>query len=428
MDPQLVVARPSDVGLWTRDASPLGNPIRSPRERAGVRVHTATDGRDVLINDPDGWEVDAPWLWWTGPAGSDGTGGPYGNPLVADSDDPQGLASLPAVTRCTSLICDTIAGLPWHVVRGDYERLPTPDWIGDPQATRLDGRVVGGPVNDVRLGAVEFWANWIRAALWFGDGYVYAPVRDSAGAPKPPLWQLHPHEVTIDAGAYWVGDTPLPSDSIIHLRGALPYDDGHGRGVIDVHGLDLGVAASVRSYTAGVFASGVPAGYLKSAQPNLSQDEADTLKARWMAQHGGSRRSIAVLNATTDFHAVSISPVDAGLDSARTWSLRDTALAFGLPPYMLGVPGDPATYANVESRMIELRTFSLLAWQRRIESTLDAQFARGTGLKIASEGLLRADTKTRYDSYKIAIENGWMTVDEVRALEGWPPLESAGVM
>jgi HK97 family phage portal protein len=412
------------LSLSRRAASPLGDPIRSPREGPAVHVHTATDGRDVLLNDPDGWEIDAPQLWWLGPAGGDGTGGPYGNPLVASIDgDPRGLATLPAVTRCTSIVADTIAGLPWHVIRGDYEQLPAPDWITDPQATRLDGRVVGGAgdVIDARLSAVEFWAQWIVAALWLGDGYIYAPVRDSAGAPKPPLWQLHPHAVTIDAGTYWIDEIPLPPGSVLHLRGMPPYFNGHGRGVIDSHGLELGLAATVRSYASGVFTTGVPAGYLKSSQPHLSDTDAAALKAKWLEQHGGSRRSIAVLNATTDFTPVAISPVDAQLSTAREWSLRDIAIAFGVPPYMLGVPGDSSTYANVESRMIELRTFTLLPWQRRIESTLDAELPRGTSVKIATDALLRADTKSRYESYKIAIDAGFMTVDEVRALEDRAP-------
>jgi HK97 family phage portal protein len=158
----------------------------------------------------------------------------------------------------------------------------------------------------------------------------------------------------------------------------------------------------------------------------MTAEQALDLKTKWLAQHGGSRRSIAVLNATTEFTPVAISPVDAQLNNAREWSNRDTALAFGVPPYMLGVPGDSSTYANVESRMIELRTFTHLPWQRRIESTLDAEFARGTGLKIATDALLRADTKTRYESYKVALEAGFMTVDEVRALEDRAPLGNVG--
>jgi HK97 family phage portal protein len=418
------------VSLFRRAASPLGTPIGSPRERGPrATVHTATDGRDVLLNDPDGWEVDQPWLWFTGPKGSNGSGGPYGNPLVSGIEgDPTGLAALPAVNRCTSIIADTLAGLPWRIVRGEYEQLAPPDWIVDPQATRLDGRVVAdGGLLDARLSGVEFWCQWIVAALWFGDGYVYAPVRDAAGAPKPPLWQLHPYRVSIEAGTYWVGDVPLPPGSILHLRGMPPYYNGQGRGVIDVHGLALGLAATVQTYAAGVFASGVPAGFLKSSQPNLSQEAATALKTAWLAQHGGAARSIAVLNATTDFTPVQISPVDAQLGNAREWSLRDTAIAFGVPPYMLGVPGDSSTYANVVDRMLELTRFTHLPWARRIEGALSAELPRGTNLKIALDGLLRADTKSRYDGYKIAIEAGFMTVDEVRALEDRPPFGEQGV-
>ena len=128
-------------------------------------------------------------------------------------------ATLPAVTRCTSIIADTLAGLPWHVLKG-YDQLPTPDWLTDPQAVRLDGRVVAGDLDaEVRLSAVEFYTNWVTAALWLGDGYIYVPVRDSAGQPKPPLWQLHPLDVAIRDGRYYVGEVELAAGSILHLRG-----------------------------------------------------------------------------------------------------------------------------------------------------------------------------------------------------------------
>jgi HK97 family phage portal protein len=415
------------VGLFRKRAAelePPGSPIDTVR--AGTRVRIATDGRDVLLNTPDGWEQDQPWLWWMGPAGGDGTGGPFGQPLTRD--DPFGLSAMAAVGRCTTLICDTTAGLPWYVRRGDYERLPVPAWITDPQALRIDGRVVDpARVWDCRLSGVEFWANWICAALWFGDGYVYAPVRDAAGAPAPPLWQLHPCDVTIEEGTYWVGEIPLPSSSVLHLRGALPYWDGHGKGVISTYGAELGLASTVRSYAAGVFTSGVPAGYLKSSQPSMTADQAQALKSAWLAQHGGSKRSIAVLNATTEFHPISISPVDAQLNSAREWSLRDIAMAFNVPAYMMGVAGDSSTYSNVESRHRELAQFTLMPWINRIEGVLSAEFPAGTWLKIDTNGLQRADTATRFDAYKKALDAGWLTIDEVRNLEDRPPLASEGI-
>jgi len=332
------------------------------------------------------------------------------------------------VGRCTQIICDTLAGLPWSIVRGDYERLPVPDWITDPQALRVDQRVVDPrALYDARLSAFEFWANWVCSALWWGDGYVYVPVRDAAGQPVPPIWGLHPHDVTIDGGAYFVGGQQLPAGSVLHLRGFLPYNTLHGRGVLTAYGPTLGLAASVQRYAAGTFTTGVPAGYLQSTQPSMTQDQADRLKATWMAQHGGERRTIAVLNATTSFHPVAISPVDAQLGGAREWSNRDIAVAFGVPPYMLGVPGDSSTYANVESRMIELSRFTFLPWAWRIEAELSAQLPRGTNLHVRLEGLQRADTATRYKAYSEALQAGWMTVNEVRELEDMAPFEGEAV-
>lgn len=265
-------------------------------------IRSATDGRDVLLNDPDGWEQDRQFLWMQGPAGSDGTGGPFGIPPPGAMGSDRVVSTLPAARRCTAIIVDTIAGLPWQVIRGDYEHLETPAWISDPQALRLDGRVAdSGMLTAVRLSAVEFYAQWITAALWHGNGYIYAPVRDSSGAPKPPLWQLHPAEVKIDGGRYWVGEIEIPGDSIIHLRGEPPYVGGYGTGVIESAGADLGLAATLRQYASGVFTTGVPAGYLKSLSPSMTQEAADELKAKWLAQHGGALRSIAVLNATTEF-------------------------------------------------------------------------------------------------------------------------------
>ncbi|MET0767372.1 MAG: phage portal protein [Aeromicrobium sp.] len=405
------------MGLFKkRDALTPGSPIQG---LSGARLRVATDGRDVLWNDPDGWEQDAPWLWYVGPA--DGSLGPFGNPLT--SEVPGALSNLASVTRCTSIICDTIAGLPWYVRRGQYERLPTPDWLADPQMLRPDMRIVDvSTLWETRLSAVEFWTQLIVAALWLGDGYVYVPVRDESGAPKPPLWQLHPEHVSIEDGRYVVNGEPLPQGSILHLRGMPPYFNGHGKGVLTTHGAELGLASTVRTYASGVFQSGVPAGYLKSSQPNMSADQAAALKATWLQQHGGAKRSIAVLNATTEFHPIALSPVDAQLSSSREWSLRDVAMAFGIPAYMLGVPGDSSTYANVESRMVELVRFTLMPWIRRLEAELESQLARGTTVVVDTNGLLRADTAQRFAAYKSALDSGWLTADEVRALEGLAPM------
>lgn len=395
-------------------------------ERAATirtQLHYATDGRDLLVNQPDGWEVERPYLWWVN--GDDGYGGPLAPPVWGNPPGgwPPLMVDLPAVTRCTSIICDTIAGLPWHLYR-EWDRLATPEWVLDPQATRLDRRVADPErTPEVRLSAVEFWTQFLVSALWLGDGLVYVPVRDEAGAPRPPIWLLDPMAVGVEDDRYFVDDYELPAGSVIHLRGLPPYSSGRGTGVLTRHFGDLGLAEIVRGYASSAFRSGVPPGYLKINASGLTKDQAEDIREEWMRTHGRGRRSIAVLSAMADFRAIAVNPVDAQLDRQREWSVRDIATAFGVPPYMLGLPGDSSTYANVESRLIELRQFTLLPWTRRLESALDSQVPRGQSFKVGFDGLMRADTRTRMEAYRAAIQAGILTVNEVRALEDRPPIE-----
>jgi HK97 family phage portal protein len=385
----------------------------------------ATDMKDVLHNSPDGWEVEQPWLQWTG----NGNGPTvFGNPIPG-ANGATVYGGIPAVDRATQLIVGTLATLPWRVYRNETERLPTPDWISDPQALRLDGRVVDpADVNDTRMSSVDFWGQWILNALWWGDGFVYCPPgsRDVNGAPKPPLFLLHPFDVELRDGRYHVGELELEQNSVIHLRGKWPIVDGRGTGVLHNFPGQLNLAVAMWDYVAGAFTSGVPAGYLKSQQQVMTAEQAETLKARWLSQHGGIRRSIAVLNATTEFVPIQFSPVDLAAVDFSKISLGQVALMFGVPGSLLGAPTDNNTYANVESRMLEFKQLSLQQWIVAAETVLTAQLPRSTSVRMAFDQLLRADYKTRADTYKLALDpvTGWLSRDEVRAMEFRPPLET----
>jgi hypothetical protein len=172
------------------------------------RVLYATDGRDVLQNSPDGWEVDSPWLWWDGPAGGDGTGGPWGNPLP---NDPTSFgmggrpgATLPAMARCRALIADAIAGVPFQVFRG-RDQIDTPTWILDPQNLADDGRK-GSTVRNVALSAVEFWSSVFVSAIELGEGIVYSPRVDGSAFGDLGCFVLNPRDVEIERDRYYVND------------------------------------------------------------------------------------------------------------------------------------------------------------------------------------------------------------------------------
>ena len=376
---------------------------------------------NILLNSPDGWMSNQTMnnYWWVDssleslqPSGDLGT--------IA--------VSLPAVSRATSLIVDTLSGLPINIRRG-FETLPTPGWIEDPQLVRPDGRVMS-TVQPGRLNRMEFYGQWVLSALLYGNGFIYIDERDINGAPKAgSLHIIHPELVDYVPGTGYFIRNPenteweyIPDGKLLHLRNFGELDERKfGMGVIRRHAASFLTAHEMQKYTQGVYKSGIPNGILKVSNPNLTSEQAADLKAKWLENHG-NKRSIAILNSSTDFQPLSISPVDAQLLQMSQMSINDIALAFGLDPYMLGGSSDSNTYANVESRNIAFVQNTLLPWVRRIEETLNAETSRGTSVKMNLSGLLRADTATRTNAYAVGIDKGWYTIDEVRAFEDLPPL------
>jgi phage portal protein BeeE len=150
-------------------------------------------------------------------------------------------------------------------------------------------------------------------------------------------------------------------------------------GVFAAHPEVFDLARRIARYTGGVFGSGVPNGYLKVNATGLTQEQADQLKQRWLDAHGGDRRSIAVLNSTTDFTPISWNPVDSALAEVKRLSIADVAFAFGMAPETLGVTlGNSATYSNVSQWFEAHRDFALQPWVSMLETTLSSLLPGGT--------------------------------------------------
>ena len=86
---------------------------------------------------------------------------------------------------------------------------------------------------------------------------------------------------------------------------------------------------------------------------------------------------------------------------------------------------DAATFSNIEHQQIEYVTHTLRPWLVRWEQELQRKIYMDDNLfpQFIVDGLLRGDTKTRYDSYKVARETGWLSVNEIRELENLNPID-----
>jgi phage portal protein BeeE len=362
-------------------------------------------------------------------------------------------SAMAAVTRATSLIVNQLTSWNWQILSGPSREeatatSPLPRWVADPMLLRPDERFGFSAVEAARRQAsANFWAQWVRSALWHGVGYLlYQTAAD--GSPKPGTMRiLNPAEIssrysedlgyvvrrigpehsenaieTDFAGGFTLG--PVRYQLLEILNPTAPVDElGLAPGVLGMHAWELGLAEQALTYATGMYRAGVPSGFLKVAQGSMTSEGAERLKAQWMASHGGDRRSVAVLGATVDFQPIQMSPVDMALVAMRHSSSVDIANMFGVPIYALtGTDAGSNTYSNAESRNQDFVRYTLMPWSVPIQEALSSLLPQGQWLNIDFRSLLRADTATRFATYAAGISSGVLTKNEAREWENLPPL------
>jgi hypothetical protein len=259
--------------------------------------------------------------------------------------------------------------------------------------------------------------------MWNVPSRVLTTERDDRGALCWVLGDTHGDRVVFDRdGRATLGPVRY---RLVALRNPHSPVDEEGRslGVFAMSPSVFALASQIDGYAQGTFRTGVPAGYLKVQTPGLTETAAGQLKSRWMAAHGGDRRSIAVLNATTDFQPLNLSPVDAALDSVKRLNLADVAFAFGLDPTTLGAGlANSATYSNVRDSWANHRDFGLAPWTAAVEDSLSALMPGAQSVRVNLDGFANPTPAERFSAWQTALAARIVTVDEVRAAEGLPPL------
>jgi HK97 family phage portal protein len=388
---------------------------------------------------------ETPAVWWMG---LDSGGGQY--PIGPNGPWPQGYgAGLPVVTRAVSLITGPLTAAPFKIAELGFGGRPLgrPRWVVDPMLTRPDARYATDVYPHAqKLTRGSFFSQWIAGACLWGTS-AFLCQEDEAGQPLAGTLKLiNPFMLSTeradDGSLRWVlgaegagADDQVMFDRdgyvslgpvtyrLVPLRNPHGSTDvnGHTPGVFEQHPGAFQLSSQIDTYASGTFRSGIPAGYLKVDQSmnSMTQEQADELKTRWMASHGGSRRSIAVLNAFTSFVPLNLSPVDAALGEVKRLSIADVAFAFALDPEVLGTSlSNSATYKNAQEYWSRHRDFGLAMWISAVEDTLTALLPGTQGVKVDLDRFSNPPPKERFDAYAVAIASGVMTANECRELEG----------
>ena len=227
--------------------------------------------------------------------------------------------------------------------------------------------------------------------LLHGNAYVEA-ANGPDGLPAA-LFALRPERVTVEADSqgwpvgyhYRAGAavTRYPAESLgdraglLHIRGFHPLDDHYGVGCLGAAAAAVDAHNAAAKWNRALLDNAArPSGaimYQPGDGTSLSPEQYDRLKSEMESGFAGAANAgrPMLLEGGLSWQAMSLTPAEMDFARARDTAAREIALAFGVPPLLLGLPGD-ATYANYREANVALWRLTLLPLTGRILAALSA--------------------------------------------------------
>jgi len=353
-----------------------------------------------------------------------------GDSLAWQSDSganvtPDSSFSIVPFYSAVNLISGTISTLPVDsFVRNNGQRLPyrpKPAWVVKPDIDLVSGQA--------------HWQQVLISLLVWGNSYTRV-FRDPKTLEIVNLVVLDPTLVDVKRNAVgrkiytYQGEEgkSLTSDEILHITDILLPGAVKGKGRVEALKENLGLDIALQSFAARFFGGGTQTAGIIEFPGALTAQQAKDLANGFDNRHKGYRNAhkTGILSGGAKYIQTS-TPNDANqFIQSREFAVLDIARAFQIPPFMLGVPGT-TSYASVEQMAIDFVTHTLRPYVERLEAAYSSLLPDNAFLKWNLDGLIRADFATRMQGYSIAIQGGWMSINDIRTLEDFKPTDGGDV-
>ncbi|MCG8441142.1 MAG: phage portal protein [Caulobacterales bacterium] len=345
----------------------------------------------------------------------------------------EGFQKNPVVYRSVRMIAEAAAAVAWQV-----------EVDGEPVAGHPVLALLRAP-NATQSGAAFFEAVYGHL-LVSGNAYLRAGLFDGA---VRDLMALRPDRVAVIAGAdgwpeayeyvvegrrrLYPVEPPGAQSPILHLKLFHPTDDHYGMSPLQAAQVALDIHNASSAWSKALLDNAArPSGALVYAaeRGNLSEDQFARLKEELEANFQGAANAgrPLLLEGGLDWKAMGYSPRDLDFVDSKNAASREIALAFGVPPMLLGIPGDN-TYANYREASRAFYRQTVLPLARKTASALTDWLAPGFAEPL-SIGIdldrVEALTPERDAVWKRVMGADVLTVDEKRRAVGYPPLGDGG--
>ncbi len=340
----------------------------------------------------------------------------------------EGFMRNPVVHCAVRLIAQTAAAVPWLLYDGvtEHDTHPLLDLLKRP-----NGRQAGFAFMEALYGQL----------LLSGNAYVE---QVSAGGEASELHLLRPDRVTVetDAGGWPVALTyrsgsakrAIPTigggqAQALHVALFHPLDDHYGFPPLQAALMALDTHNAAGSWNKALLDNSArPSGALVYAPKeggNLTDEQFDRLKTELEEGYSGHAHAgrPLLLEGGLDWKSMWLTPKDMDIVEAKSAASRDIALAFGVPPMLLGIPGDN-TYANYREANRAFYRTAIIPLVSRIATEFSAWLAPkyGENLRIWFDadqvGGLSGERDALWDRVNAAT---FLTEDEKREAVGYQP-------
>jgi len=339
-----------------------------------------------------------------------------------------------AVYACVKVISETVASLPLKLLKEEEN--------GDMQKARhhpLYPLLADTPNNE--MSAFTFREMLMTNLLLWGNAY--ALIRRNR---RGEIVELYPFksknmEVTRDPSSralqyrYTSEDETTAQTTIYRARQVLHIPAFSFDGVVGVSPITyareaMGLSLATEEFGARWFGSGArPGGVLE--YPGTLKDP-ERLRESWNKVYQGTKNAhkIAVLEEGLSYKSVGMSPEDSQFLETRQFQLNEICRIFRVPPHMVG-DLSRSTFSNIEHQSIDFVVHTirpwLVRWEQAIRRSLLTDLEREIYQpKFKVDGLLRGDFNSRMQGYAVARQNGWMSANEIRALEDMNRIPNGG--
>jgi len=285
-----------------------------------------------------------------------------------------GFAGNPVGFRSVKLIAEAAAALPL-VCQDACQRFDTHPVLG------LIART------NAAQGRAELLEALYAQLLLSGDGYLEA-VGGEAGLPLE-LHVLRSDRMSVVPGAdgwpvayeYAVGGRKHRFDAaeaqpICHVRNFHPQDDHYGFSPMQAAATAVDVHNSASRWSKALLDNAArPSGAIiykgADGQGAMTNDQYERLVSEMESHHQGARNAgrPMLLEGGLDWKPMGFSPSDMEFQKTKEAAAREIALAFGVPPMLIGIQGD-ATYANYQEAHRAFYRLTVLPLATRVTAVL----------------------------------------------------------